>query len=462
MAFRPLRLVGWFSCLVVCGQSMASVADAAELRRRGVVGVQLAPVPAAEGEGAAQASKGVLLAAVVPGGAADAAGLQANDIVVKIGDAELTAVPDFSQALRSFYAGDKVPFTIQRGKETLTKEVVLAERPRETSDLYEVMYESVEVNGLRLRSYVTRPQKSEGKRPAVLLIPSPGTFPMELGPQMANHPYRKLIDTLTHAGLVTMRVDRAGVGESDGLNPMETDLAMDAESFRNAARKLATYDFVDADRVFIYAFGMGSAIAPLAAKDSGVRGVALYGSTIARTPTESLPEALGRMWWLYDPDDKEIDQKVKLATKYVKLCAEGTKPGEALRQCDGLREAMQRFSRQGERDDHVAGIYHPYFLNICRTDYAKAWGEVGSEVLVLWGEADYQANRKDSEFIAEAVNKKHSGRATFKTLPKCDHVGNKADDPEDSFLTGYSAGEFNPALVETLVNWMEKLGGGKA
>ncbi len=465
MLSRISRIVGMGACAVALGLWVTAESSASELRRRGMVGVQLAPPPAPEGDEGGVAPKGALVASVVPGGAAEVAGLQAMDIVIKIGDTELESVPDFTRAMRDYYAGDKVPFTILRGKETLTKEIIPIERPRETSDLYEVAYDNVEIKNprkadgppLRLRTYVTKP-KTEGKRPAVLILPSPTPNSMELGPQMANHPYRKLIDALTKAGMVTMRVDRVGVGESEGENVMDTDLATDAESFRAAAKKLATYSYVDSSRVFIYSMGMGSAIAPLAAKDSGVRGVALYGSTIARAPSVSLPEALGRMWWLYDPDDKRLDEKVKLTTEYIKLCEKGTKPGEAMDKCEGLREAMARFGRQGARDDQVAGIHHPYFMNICEMDYAKAWGEVSAEVLVLWGEADYQANRGDSELIAQAVNKKNPGRAKFKALPECDHVGNKADDQEDSFLTGYSAGEFNPLIVETLTAWVEKVG----
>lgn len=441
--------------LVVCLAGL-SAAHAGELRRRGMVGVQLAPVPVPEG---GEAPKGVLIQAIVPGGAAEAAGLLSGDIVMKIGETELAALPDFMSAMRGYFAGDKVPFTVKRGDETVKVDVTPKERPRETSDDYEVIYDDVEVNGLRLRTYVTKP-KAEGKRPAILLIPSPSPSPIELGPQMASHPYKKLVNALTMAGYVTMRVDRVGVGDSEGGNPADTDLKTDGDSFRSAARKLRTYDYVDQDRVFIYALGMGSAIAPLAAKDAGVRGVATYGSTIARAPSVSLPEALHRMWELRDPEDKQIDKNTALLTDFLKLCEKGEKPGEAMKKCEGLREALSAFGPQ--RDDNILGIQQPYFLDIARTDYAKAWGEVNAEVLALWGDADYQANRGDAEFIAESVNKAHPGKATFKALPECDHVGNKADDIEDSFLSGYGAGDFNPVIVETLAKWIEKSANPKA
>lgn len=435
-----------------------SPASGDELRRRGMVGVMLAPVPQPEGaEG--EAPKGALIQSVVPGGAAEKAGLKGGDIVIRIGETDLAAVPDFMTGMRKYFAGDKVPFTVKRGEEVIKVEITPIERPRETSTEYDVIYEHVEVNGLKLRSYITRP-KAEGKRPAFLIIPSPTPSPVELGPQMANHPYKKLIDGLTKAGFVTMRVDRIGVGDSEGGNPNDTTLAMDGDTFRSAAKKLRTYDYVDPDRVFIYAMGMGSAITPLAAADSGVRGVALYGSTIARAPSVSLSEALNRMWTLHNPDDEKIDANTKLLAQYVALCEKGEKPGEAMNKCKGLREALSPFGPQG--DDNVLGIPLKYFMDIAGMDYAKAWGRVSADVLALWGEADYQANRGDTEFIAEAVNKGGAGKAVFKSVPQCDHVCNKADDPEDSFLSGYGAGEFNPVIIETLAAWVEKAGNKKA
>ncbi len=453
-----LKIVG---CLLVSafGLSIVSTASAAELKRRGMVGVQLAPVPPSEGS--TEPGAGALIQGIVPGGAAEAAGLKANDVIIKIGDSEVANLPGFMTAVRAFGAGDKAPFTVRRGEETLTVDVALADRPRETSDKYEVVYDSVDVSGVRLRSYITRP-KGDKKLPALLILPSPSPQPMEMLPQMADHPYKKLVDALTLAGFVTMRIDRYGVGDSEGGDPTKTTIQMDADAYRAAARQLSKLSYVDSNRVFILSQGMGSAVAPFAAKDSGVRGIALYGATIFRPAQSGMSEAVRRMLLLNDPEDKRIDKTTSQLEQFFTLVADGAKPSEAFAKIEGLAEALESVGGTQGGDAYVMGVPYDYFMQMEKTDYAKAWAGVGAKVLVLWGEADYQANRKDSELIAASINKSKPGTAEFRALPGIDHVGNLATDQEDSFLSGYSASDMNPILVKTLSEWVEKTGNGNA
>ena len=447
-------------CLALVGLGLtAANASAGELKRRGLVGVMLAPVPPAEGS--TEPGVGAVIQSVVPDSAAAAAGLESGDIILKIDDSEVASLPGFMTAIRNFGGGDKVAFTVQRGDETITKEVTLADRPRETSDKYDVIYDSVDVGGARLRTYITKPKES-GKFPGVLIIPSPSPQPVELLPQMDDHPYKKLIDGLTLAGIVTLRMDRFGVGDSEGGDPMATTLTLDGDAYRAAAKYLAKHPSVDSDRVFIFAMGMGSAVAPLAAKDAGIRGVVTFGSTIFRPAKEGLTESLRRMLLLNDPEDELIEDKTKLLTRYFKLIGEGARPTEALAKIEGLAEVLEPLGGTRGGDDYVVGIPYDYFMQMERTNFADAWGEVSADVLVLWGEADFQANRKDSELIAASVNKTRAGAAAFKALPRVDHVGNNAIDQEDSYLSGYSANDFNPVLIKTLTAWIEKAGNGKA
>lgn len=447
-------------CLALAGLGLtAATASAGELKRRGMVGVQLAPVPPAEGS--TEPGVGAAIQGIVPGGAAEAAGLEAEDIIIKIGDNDVPTVQGFMTAIRSYGGGDKVAFTVKRGDKTITKDVTLGERPRETSDKYDVIYDSVDVGGKHLRTYLTKPKES-GKFPGVLIIPSPSPQPVELLPQMEDHPYKKLVDGLTLAGIVTLRMDRFGVGDSEGGDPMATTLEMDGDAYRTAAQYLAKQPNVDPGRVFIFAMGMGSAVAPLAAKDSGVRGVATFGATIFRPAKEGLTETLRRMLLLNDPEDGKIEDKTRLLTQYFKLISEGAKPTEALKKVEGLAEVLEPLGGTQGGDAYVVGIPYGYFMEMERTNFADAWGEVTADVLALWGEADYQANRKDSELIAASVNKARSGSAEFKALPRIDHVGNNSVDQEDSYLSGYSANEFNPALIKAIAAWIDKAGNGKA
>jgi len=73
---------------------------------------------------------GVLIRSLQSGGPADQAGLRENDVITAVDGLKVTTVRQLQDIIRAHSIGDKVTLTIVRGKEQLTKSVVLAEMPR--------------------------------------------------------------------------------------------------------------------------------------------------------------------------------------------------------------------------------------------------------------------------------------------------------------------------------------------
>lgn len=67
--------------------------------------------------------KGLRLEGVTEGKAAEKAGLQKGDIIIKIGDSEVNDMSSYMKAMGGFNKGDKTNITILRGNETIIKEV---------------------------------------------------------------------------------------------------------------------------------------------------------------------------------------------------------------------------------------------------------------------------------------------------------------------------------------------------
>ncbi|MEG0779084.1 MAG: trypsin-like peptidase domain-containing protein [Oscillospiraceae bacterium] len=74
-------------------------------------------------------TQGVYIYAVTEGGAAAKAGLQAGDVIVKVGDKKISSLVDLNAAKKGHVAGDKASFTINRGGKTQTVEVTFAAAP---------------------------------------------------------------------------------------------------------------------------------------------------------------------------------------------------------------------------------------------------------------------------------------------------------------------------------------------
>jgi len=437
------------SCgLLVIWGVCADVVSGEELRRRGMMGVMLGPVnEEAKERLKLDAAKGVLVTSTVPGSAAAEAGIQGNDVIRKIGPDAVDDIPALMTTMRKYYGGDTLKLTVIREGAEKTFDLTLRPRPKETSEEYEVIYDYAGEPGQRVRTLITRP-KGEGKKPAVLIVTPITSQAMEM--TFPNpHPVKSLLQEFNKAGYVTMRVDRPGVGDSEGTDLMSSTVASDTAAFRAALAKLRSYDFVNPDKVFLLGHSMGTAIVPIVAKDQKLAGIITYAASFRPWP-ESMVETMQRRWRFELIPEDQMKTKVAALQQFLdEFIAKKQPPEEILSSKPELREALgEGIVERG----FVFNMPVQYGRELAAVPSANAWGAVNVPVLVLWGEADFIAGRSDSEKLAEAVNKARPGKATFTPLPEVDHSLAKAADQEESFLAGQ--GTFNPKFTETIIKWM--------
>jgi S1-C subfamily serine protease len=74
-------------------------------------------------------SKGALVRDVTPGSGADSAGLRSGDVIVKLGNDDISSSDDLSAAVRRHQPGDKVDVVWQRGNLRQTGTLTLGTRP---------------------------------------------------------------------------------------------------------------------------------------------------------------------------------------------------------------------------------------------------------------------------------------------------------------------------------------------
>ena len=86
--------------------------------KRGYLGVATSP-----GAG------GVTVASVTAGGPAEGAGVQAGDVIKAIDGQAVSSSDDVAAAIQDHHPGDQVKLELQRGGQTQTLTVTLAERP---------------------------------------------------------------------------------------------------------------------------------------------------------------------------------------------------------------------------------------------------------------------------------------------------------------------------------------------
>ncbi len=445
-----IRLAAVLACSLAIG-----VADAEELQRRGMIGVQLAPLTAdLRTTLQFQGSGGVLISGIIPGLPAEKAGLKSNDIITAVGELPVDGPPALSAALRPHGAGQTVSLSVWREGATKILQLTLGERPRETSEKYDVTYDATRVGEHLVRTLVTRP-KADGRRPAVLVLPGLPNQPGEFPPQ-PRVPFRPLVEALSDAGFVTMRVDRPGVGDSQGVAPEDAPISSDVATIAAAVAALADYEFVDPKRVFVFAHGLAGTVLPLAMKDAPVAGVIVYG-TLARPPAEALPELYARYAELDAASDEDVQRTRKDARAFfAALCEQCKSPVEVFKSEPALRETIGPSVRD---DTYLLERHYRFVQELSAAPISESWRSVRVPVLAMWGECDFQAGRADHEQIVEWVNASHPGRAKLAVIEGADHLFQSAEDAEESYLSGFT-GQYNDAVFAAVCDWLKAQAGG--
>jgi membrane-associated protease RseP (regulator of RpoE activity) len=152
---------------------------------------------------------------VITGSPAAAAGVAAGDVIVRIGTDTVRSVADALSALHPLIAGRNAPVVVVRNGRATTLTMVTRERPRESSTAFTVEYRAVTARGGKHRVLVTHPNDAQ-PHAAVLLIGGIGCYAIDV--PSGESAYRDLAYHLTRRGYTTVRVEKLGMGDSDGAS----------------------------------------------------------------------------------------------------------------------------------------------------------------------------------------------------------------------------------------------------
>ena len=207
--------------LVVAVSIAAAQAPPDALPRKGQLGVRVAAVPdEIRPSLKLEPTGGVLVQLLVPGGSAEAGGLQPGDILLALQGRRIESVADFLTRASALSAGQTCELGLMRSGRRTTRSLLVHERPRDRGANFDVLYHSVVSGGARLRTIVTRPHAA-GRHPVLFLIPGLGATTVD---QPLSDPgaYSRILAEFAKDGWVTVRVDKPGIGDSEGGPDGET------------------------------------------------------------------------------------------------------------------------------------------------------------------------------------------------------------------------------------------------
>lgn len=361
-------------------------------------------------------SAGVRVLTVTPGFTAASVGLQPGDVIASVDGRRIGGLIDYARAFRAWRSPGKIRLVVLRAGARRELRGPVVPRPREEGEGIDIRYESiVSDSGDRLRTIVTRPAGATGRLPAVLFVSWLSCSSIE-APEIAGIPgWRDLFHGLSRSGYLLLRVEKPGVGDSQGPDCSELGLQREIAGHRAGLRALRARADVDTTAIFVFGGSLGGALAPTVAAGQPVRGVMVYG-TFARTWYEHILGHERRRLELSGVPLAEVNLRMRgLGELYAEYLIGRKTPAQVLAARPHLAELWE------DQPAHQYGRPARFFHDLQRLNPISAWDSVTAPVLVLYGEHDWMMAREDHELIVRAVNANRPGSARLLVLEGVDH-----------------------------------------
>lgn len=326
---------------------------------------------------------------------------------------------------------------------------MIGELPRKTTVFEEIAgveseYGVVQTrDGARLRTIVTRPAGSSGRLPAIYYVQPLSCDTVEA--VEAGGWSEMLKRVAAESGRVFIRVDKAGVGDSQGPTCRALGYEMEIDHHAQAVEQLARHPWVDGDKMVLYGASMGARMVPALAAKRPYQGVVVWGGG-------------GATWFQRQVAFQRRAHSARglagLASKsnqadaiYASWLLEGRRP-------DPSSDAWKALT--ATHADGQFGRSFAWHEEAQKQDVLGQWAQVKPPVLVMLGDQDWFEEPEGAQLIGQAV-REGGGRADVVIVPGMDHHFTLYPDRKGS-LTGQGGKVDDRPMTGPMLAWIRGLG----
>ncbi|NVK21514.1 MAG: alpha/beta hydrolase [Kangiellaceae bacterium] len=394
---------------------------------------------------------GVLIRNISDISALKAAGLKENDIILKVNAQSVVSQEVWNDISDSLISGREYLLLVrEHGTRNLNSHKLTFQAvPFEQHQGLETIYETVTSDyGNRQRVIITKPSTEE-PQPAVIFLQGLSCSSIELIPNRRNNYLRLIEDIVQKSEVVVMRVEKPGVGDSEG-HCSDTDFTAELNGYETAVQHLLSKDYVDKTKVVVYGNSMGSALAPYIANKYNLSGVISDG-TYLRTWFEHMLEIERRIRKMQGDSQSEITQKMNHAyiPLYYGMLIEKKSYADMIKE----NPLLAGYNYHGL--NHMYGRSMSFYHQLQEFDIAGAWEKLEVPARIRWGTHDWIMSEYDNDMIVEILQSSGHQDHTLLKYPMMDHWSTIHKSYESSFKG--EKGAWDPKVSGQILDWIKEL-----
>jgi dienelactone hydrolase len=344
------------------------------------------------------------------------AGLRAGDDIIALDGRRFADAVDFDRRILALRGSQTVTLQVRRDGKDLEMRAQLTALRRDQINDVDVLYTYVtNPRGPRQRAILTRPSGNTARRPAILFVPwlSCDSIESPMGPSAGID--ELLYRVAAESGWVLLRVDKPGVGDSEGVCA-DTDLDTEIAGSQAALTWLRTHDWVDPTRIVIMGHSFSGAFLPLVAGTRPVAGYIVLNSWV-RTWMERLLDFERLQAEASGMSPADVSERQRKLSEFYALFLEQQKTPRQI-----ATERPDLASVWTDMPEHQYGRSARFHHQLQRINAARGWSSVSVPTLAMWSDADLVMHRDDHERLTALVNRNRPGAAEFVVVPGADHA----------------------------------------
>ncbi|KZS40878.1 hypothetical protein AWE51_24710 [Aquimarina aggregata] len=373
------------------------------------------------------------------------AGFKQGDIIVSVNDRSIVSGEDWSAATYRIRAYEETTIVVKRRTNKISKTLVLNPLPKEQNSNVDTFYESVTNDyGITQRVIITRP-KGNGPFPAIFLIQGLSCSTIEKYSGRSNNWVRLIKDIAEKSNMVLVRVDKPGVGDSEG-DCGKTDFKTEINGYEAAMRLLKSKSYINTNKIIVYGNSMGSALAPYFANKFNAAGIISDG-TFFKSWYEHMLEIERRILEIEGKSQTEIYHLMN--TVYIPIYYEMLIKKKSYAHIIKENPLFQKYHRH--QPYHMYGRSVEYYHQVQDFNFAAEWERVKVPVRIRWGTNDWIMTENDNDMIIHLLEKSNHTDYQLYKYPKLDHWSTIHPDYSSSF--NFKPGQWEDKISQQIIDW---------